>query len=207
MSKNISQNAVMKLLDGAYETALDGLPGFSSAEELAYEYLNRIYNEKQAAKSLMKWQVVKCGASGFITGLGGILTLPVAIPANIASVIYVQMRMVAAIACIGGYDIRDDQVKTLVYACLCGKSATDILRGTGITVGKKVAKNMISKIPGKTLTKINQRVGFRFVTKFGEKGAVNLGKTIPFIGAAIGSIFDIGTTKVIGEVSKNTFIG
>ena len=41
--------------------------------------------------------------------------MPVAIPANISSVIYVQLRMVAAIARIGGYDPSDDEVRTMAY--------------------------------------------------------------------------------------------
>ena len=39
-------------------------------------------------------------------------------------------------------------------------------------------KKAIQKIPGKALTKINQKIGFRFITKMGEKGIVNLGKMI-----------------------------
>ena len=42
---------------------------------------------------------------------------------------------------------------------------------------------MVKKIPGKTITAINQKVGFRFVTKFGETGIVNLGKVVPVLGA------------------------
>jgi hypothetical protein len=32
------------------------------------------------------------------------------------------------------------------------------------------------------LKKINQKVGFRLVTKFGEKGIINLSKLIPVVG-------------------------
>ena len=64
--------------------------------------------------------------------------MPVAIPANITSVLYVQIRMIAAIAHLGGHDIRSDQVQTLVYACMCGKAATDVVKGTGIMLGTKL---------------------------------------------------------------------
>ena len=53
---------------------------------------------------------MKCGTSGLVTGLGGLITLPVAIPANISSVMYVQMRTIACIAKMGGYDVTSDQV-------------------------------------------------------------------------------------------------
>ena len=64
----------------------------------------------------------------FLTGLGGIITLPIAIPANITSVIYVQMRMVAFIAHMRGFDLKDDQVRTLVYIELTGQAVSDILK-------------------------------------------------------------------------------
>jgi len=114
--------------------------------------------------------------------------------------------MIAAVAHIGGYDVNDDQVKSLVYMCLCGNSAKDIAKGVGINIGTKLSHNMIKKIPGATLTKINQKVGFRLVTKFGTKGAVNLGKMIPLAGGVIGAGFDGVSTKVIGDVAYKTFI-
>ena len=69
------------------------------------EYMDRYKASTIAAKELIKQQLLKCSASGFITGFGGLLTLPVTVPANVASVLYVQMRMIAALAAIGGYDV------------------------------------------------------------------------------------------------------
>lgn len=133
------------------------------------------------------------------------MTLPVAIPANITSVLYVQVRMIAAIAHIGGYDIRDDRVKTLVYACLVANSAKDLAKDVGIAVGNKVAINAIKSISGKTLQEINKKVGFKLFTKFGEKGVVNLGKAVPLLGGLIGGSFDAYTTNAIGNVARDTF--
>ena len=59
-------------------------------------------------------------AQGFVTNIGGVATLPVAIPANIAGVAIVQMRMVAAIAHLRGYDLNDNRVRTALVMCLLG---------------------------------------------------------------------------------------
>ena len=53
------------------------------------------------------------------------------LPANITSVMYVQLRMCCAIAKMAGYDIHSDQVQTLIYACLTGSAASDILKHAG----------------------------------------------------------------------------
>jgi len=132
--------------------------------------------------------------------------LPVAIPANIASVMYVQIRMIAAIAYMGGYDIKDDRVKSLVYVCLLGNASKDILKELGINIGTKLAKSAIEKISGQVILKINQTVGFRLVTKFGTKGVINLGKAVPLVGGIIGGAMDLSSTNIMGNVARDTFI-
>lgn len=156
--------------------------------------------------SLIRWQNTKAGTSGFITGLGGLLTLPLTLPANITSVLYVQIRMVAAIAIMGGYDVKDDRVRSIVYSCIAASSAAEVAKNFGIKLGNKLAMQGIKKISGETLKKINQAVGFRLLTKFGQKGFVNLGKTIPFIGGIVGATFDVVATNTVGNVARNTFI-
>ena len=66
---------------------------------------------------------------------------------------------------------------------------------------------MIEKIPGKVITKINQQVGFRLVTKFGEKGIVNLHKAPPIVGGIIGGSVDAISTNTVGNTARDIFIG
>jgi uncharacterized protein (DUF697 family) len=204
--KVLNQGMIIKALDYAYDKATNGIPGFDSAEEMAANYMRNGKDPISNCNALIRWQNTKAGTSGFLTGLGGIITMPVAIPANLASVIFVQIRMIASIAHIGGYDLKDDRVRSLVYLCMAGKGANDILKDLGIIVGQKLSQQMIKQISGKTITAINQKVGFRLLTKFGEKGAVNLGKAVPFIGGIIGGTFDSATTNIIGNIARNTFI-
>jgi hypothetical protein len=133
------------------------------------------------------------------------MTLPIAIPANITSVLYVQIRMIAAIAKLGGYDLKDDKVKTMIYACLVANSAKDVLKDIGIAVGNKLAMNAVKSISGKTIAEINKRVGFKLLTKMGEKGVVNLGRAVPLLGGVIGGSFDAYTTNLVGNVARDTF--
>ena len=203
----ISQEDVMKMLDKLYDHSIDGIPKISPPITiLADNYLSKNTNVKTAAKSFINYQIAKCTTSGFITSFGGIITLPVTIPANIGSVLYVQMRMIACLAHMGGYDTNSDQVQTLVYACLAGISLDQIMKQVGIKFGVKFATTMVKKIPGKVLTKINQKVGFRFLTKFGTKGLINIGKAIPIVGGVIGGGFDFVETKIIADRAYKMFI-
>lgn len=202
----ITQDDMVKILDGVYDNVLSGLGKASpSVEDFAKDYLIKEKNPSIAAKKMINNQIIKCTTSGFITGFGGLITLPITIPANISSVLYVQMRMIACTAYLAGYDLKSDQVQTLVYACLAGVSVTEVVKQTGVKIGVKMATSAIKKIPVKTLTKINQKVGFRFVTKFGEKGVINLGKLVPGVGAVIGGGLDYVETKVIAKRAYDWF--
>ncbi len=199
-------NALVKVLDWAYDKAIDGVPGLETAEEMGEDYLKGDGSLRDKVDSLIRWQVVKASTSGFVTGLGGVLTLPVAIPANLASVMYVQLRMIAAIAHMGGHDVRDDRVKALCYACLCGSAATDVLKDAGIKTGTVIAEQGIKRLPFEVIKRINQAAGRRVITKSGTTGIVNLGKVVPLAGGVVGGTFDGVTTRTIGKVAKNVFI-
>ncbi|MRW85343.1 EcsC family protein [Pseudoduganella sp. FT26W] len=206
MATALSEGKIMAALDWAYDKAVNGVAGLDSADELANDYLKQDGTLEDQVNSLIRWQNTKAGTSGFLSGLGGLLTMPITIPANITSVMYVQIRMIAAIARMGGHDLQQDQVKSLVYVCLLGNGAKDVLKDIGIVVGRKLTENAIKNISGKTITAINQKVGFRLLTKFGEKGAINLGKAVPLLGGLIGATFDSVATNTIGNVARNTFI-
>lgn len=204
--KKLSPSIIMKAMDWAYDKAINGVSGVDSAEEMASDYLQGEGTLRDKANSLIRWQNAKAGATGFITGLGGLLTLPVALPANITTVLFVQIRMIAAIAKMGGYDLKNDRVKSLVYSCLVASSALDVAKQTGIAIGERVAMNAIKNMSGEIVKQINQKVGFRLFTKFGEKGIVNFGKAIPVVGGIIGGLFDTVSTNTIGNVARDTFL-
>ena len=206
MANSLNESKIMDVLNWSYEKAVQGVAGLDSAYYLAEDYMKGNDSLYDQVNSLIRWQNTKAGTSGFLTGLGGIITLPIAIPANVASVMYVQIRMIAAIAHMGGHNLNDDRVKSLVFVCLTGNAAKDILKDVGIVVGKKLAENAIKNISGKTITAINQKVGFRLLTKFGEKGVVNLGKTIPLLGGIVGATFDSVSTNTVGNIARDTFI-
>lgn len=136
MTEKLNEHNAINVLDKIYELAVNGKGPICPVEDLAKDYLlgldpQRIAASndcelsdaiKRAIKSMQNKQIAKCTASGFVTGFGGLITLPVTIPANISSVLYVQMRMIACTAYMAGYDIHSDQVKTL-RACLVSISS------------------------------------------------------------------------------------
>jgi hypothetical protein len=69
--------------------------------------------------------------------------MPVTIPVNISSVMYIQIRMIVAIVYVGSPNLNNDRIKSLVYACLTGNVAKAILKDIGIVVGTKLTTSAI----------------------------------------------------------------
>ena len=160
-NKNVpDKNALLKALDWLYDKAVGGISGISGCRKLAEDYLTKYnHDPKIAARKMVKSQILKCTTSGFVTSLGGILTLPVAIPANISTVWFVQLQMIAATAVMAGLDPSHDEVKSLCYACLAGSGSVDIVKQAGVKFANKGGKVLINKIPTEAVRALNKKLG------------------------------------------------
>lgn len=199
--------AVQKVLDTIYDASVKGNALEKPLVDMANDYTTRYDSKEKAAKAFIKSQVRKCGSVGFATGFGGVTTLPLAIGADLAGVTYLQVRMVAGIAQIGGHDPNSDEVRSLTYLCLTGSAMNDIVKSVGIQVGTKFTENLIGRIPGQLIYAINKKVGFYFLTRFGQKGVVKISGVIPVVGGVIGGGLDVFLTKRIAKNAYKTFIG
>lgn len=208
----ISPKTLQKAIDWCWSAALHGIPGEKTCQQLAEEYLskqhseNELTNHRKAASKFVKWQIAKCTTTGFLTGLPGGAAIIATIPADLTTALYIQLRMIATVAVIGGYDVSEDIVKSMGYCCLGGLSIAKALKEAGIKVGEKMALAGLKKVPVKVLTAINKKVGFRLVTKFGTKGVVNLGKLVPVLGGVIGGGFNLAETIAIAKLAQKQFI-
>lgn len=175
---------------------------------MAADYLFRFNTREKAAKAVLRDHIVKAGCSGALSGLGGFAAMCVTLPGNVMHVLHTQMRMVLCLAALGGYDIRTDEVKTAVYACLAGISLQDYIieKPIDVTIEKHIGAKATEKIPFLLLARIRRAVGLRLLARFGAKSACNLGKAIPLIGAAIGFGIDSVSTKAIGKHAYRNFI-
>jgi hypothetical protein len=199
-----TKNQLSKAMTWAYERAVNGgIPGLSTAKELANDFAQG-KTHRERVNRLIRRENAKCATSGFITGLGGALTLPLAIPANIASVLYFQIRMIAAIAHMGGHDLKSEHVRTLVFMCLAGSATTDALKGVGIA-GENLERTL-EKLSTDTLNRINQKVRLRLMLKVGRSGVVNLGKIVPIAGGVIGATVDAVSSNMVGNLARDTFL-
>jgi len=203
-SDTITGSKISKTLNWVYEKASDGMMNMESAAEIAELYMNKHPGDKiAAANALIRAQNVKSAASGFITGLGGLATMPIAIPVNLASVLYIQVRMVMAVAIIGGHNLKEDKVRAFVFACLAGNKARELLKDAGV----QIAQNFVlQSLSADAILRINRMVGFNLITKLGESGIVRISKAMPIIGGLIGATIDGVWTNQTGNMAVKWFV-
>jgi uncharacterized protein (DUF697 family) len=196
------------LLDGlnwVYGRAVEGGFGLLGAEEAARRHTDSSMDTDLAINRLIRWQAAKAGATGFVTNIGGLITLPVAIPANLTSVLYIQLNMVAAIARLRGHDVQSERVRSLAFVSLVGDSASGVLKEAGVKLGTRLTAQAVARISGETLLRINRAVGFRLLAKAGSTGLVNISKVVPLVGGVVGGGIDGAATLAIGGAAKKLF--
>lgn len=93
----------------------------------------------------------------------------------------------------------------MVLISLLSSSGAALLSEMGVQVAQKSALAAPKKLPGRTLIEINKKVGFRLITKFGEKGVINLGKLVPLAGAPVGAGVNIVTMNSVATYAKRNF--
>ncbi len=184
---------------------LIGLGVLPSAEAVAADHLSKASSVEDAINSVIAWRTTYAAGTGFMTGLGGIVAMPITIPVGLATSYALGANTAAAIAHLRGYDIHSDQVRTMVLLCLIGAEAEEILKGVGIAIGTKLCQNLIKKIPGKVLIEINKKIGFRLIAKAGEKNVITLTKMVPLVGGMVGGTFDSLFVKSCGHAAKKLF--
>lgn len=197
-----------------FEVLAEGIPFVDkSVTDLADEYLSKYHSRELAAKKLINNQIFIVGSSGGLSGLVNSYSTNLVETAgkslqaaNISTALYLQIRMVAAIATIGGYDIQDDEVKGQMYACLMTSAVSDAIKSPGATVVSKSFVKLIEKIPFDWIKAVNQKMGFRFITKKGKTGAVNLIDLVPIACACAVAGIDALSTKLIAVRAYNAFI-
>ena len=207
-SSPVDESKAIKFVNWITEQAIEGVPPLSSAKDLAEEYLiDKSYSSiPERIDALINWETAKNFTSGFITGLGGILTLPVTVPAALGAAWLIQARMAGAIASICGHDLKEDRVRTLVLLSLVGDAGKEVVKRAGITIANKLTEKAFERIPGKVLIEINKRVGFRLLTKAGEKGVLNFVKIVPVAGGIVGGCFDAAACRTVGYAAKSAFL-
>lgn len=185
-------NQSTRLVQNILDLGVDGKGFFDSAGYVADQALQAHGGDVDAAvDAIVRSHVIKGGASGFVTSLGGFITLPVALPVNLLGFYLLATRMTAAVAKVRGYDIANEQIRTAVLLTLVGAEADDLLRKANMVVPGGTLSNLAAqRLPGPALMVVQKGIGFRLLAQVGKSTFARLGRLVPIVGGAIGGGLD-----------------
>lgn len=186
------------ILEWLFQKAKQGMASFDSANVLAEEYRNKFMSIDEAIENLIANETWKAASTGFISGIGGIASAIVMLPANLTGVLFIQTRLVMTIAILKGYDPDDPKVRWLIIGCLCG----DLLSKSF----KQVSAQYIIKVlnPLATQRLITQVIKYVSV-KFVAKSSASMFRFIPLLGGLIGGGMDYFMTESVDDLAHKVF--
>lgn len=126
-----------------------GVGPLTASRPWAEERRQRNGGDVEATVStLVNESATAAATTGFVTGLGGLLTMPVALPANVAGSLAVNARMVGGLAHVRGHDLDDEHTLELVEVVVLGGGGPQRLLGElGKRSGVRLAASVLRAVP------------------------------------------------------------
>ena len=192
----------------ALDRAIKGVGPLDSAAVAADKQLDEQKgNVDKGIHEVIENNVRLAGGQGFVTNIGGLVTMTFTIPANLAGLALIQCRMVAGILHLRGYDLDDPRVRTAILASLLGEErmlamikkkqlpGTPMALATApvhdpqlsVVMANEVASELISRVAGKKL-------------------AHTVVRRVPLVGGFVGLGADAYSTWQIGRYVGREFL-
>jgi EcsC protein family len=195
-----------RLAELLLRTGIGGKGSFKSADEIAAQALDRTQSREDAIRWIVNTHTRMAAADGFITGVGGFITMVVAVPANIAGFYLVATRMTAAIAKVDGHDLSDEAVRSAVLLCLTGQDAGEILTKVGLGgASGRIVSRLAKGVSPAILMAVNKAVTFRILTGIGKSTLARLGRGVPLAGGVLGAAVDAVLIRRIAAAARDEF--
>jgi EcsC protein family len=199
--------AASRLADLLLRTGIGGKGAFKSAEAIAAQALERQGDRENATRWIVNTHTRMAAADGFITGVGGFITMVVSIPANIAGFYLVATRMTAAIAKVNGHDLEDEAVRTAVLLCLTGQDAGELMAKVGLGgASGQIVSRLARGVSPSILMAVNKAVTFRILTSLGRSTFARLGRGVPLAGGILGAAVDAVLIRRIASAAREEFL-
>ncbi|MCW2818815.1 MAG: hypothetical protein JWR42_1602 [Marmoricola sp.] len=205
--------ATAGFVHAALDRAIQGGGPLDSAATVAVKALDAggrrdaVAQLDAAVTQVIETHVRLAGAQGFATNVGGLVTMAVTVPSNVAGLALVQCRMVAAVLHLRGYDLDDPRVRNAVLATLLGEEKVlalidrSQLPGTPMALATAPVHDphldavMAAEVAAELLTKVA-----------GKRLASTVGRRVPVVGGLVGAGTDGFATWQVGRYADREFL-
>ena len=148
-------------------------------------YINNPYiNPREIAQKIVQQESLKSGALGALTGLGGILTLPLTIPVDFVKAFKIQSFAIQAIAYTYGYTPEKTDLKRDVLLIISHNSLEQIIHSLEYQIkeinqeesGEEAKKETHWQVGEKTGAKVARNASAKVGAKIGTNIAIKSGQ-------------------------------
>ncbi len=185
----------------AFERAVDGFGPIKGAAAAADAKLAKNHGDRaRAIGDIVDTHVSFAGVQGFLTNIGGLVTMSVAIPANVSGLALLQAHMVGGIAHLRGYDLTDPRVRNAVLACMLGGDSV-----TALIKAKKLPSSPMAIATAPAYDPVlDQRIASHVAAELlervaGKRTLAVLGRKISVVGGSVGLVSDGLATFQVGR--------
>lgn len=195
------------LLRSIVDFALDGSQTFPGAKATAVRFLQSKPEREAAIDAIVTYHVGMASAQGFVTSVGGLLTLPIGLPANIAGMAVLSVRMIGSIAHLRGYDVDDRRVRAALTLAMLGEDEVRKLVADGRLPTSPLAIATAPMFDPDLERVISERVMGALAGRMGGKHlAVVVVRRIPLVGGGVGAAVDGWLTFGLGGYARREFV-
>lgn len=160
------------------------------------------------AQMIVRRKASKNAFIGAITGVPGLLLLPVTIPVDMMASWRIQAQMIVAIACVYGHDLEASDLKTDIYCVMAGNAAVQAIRQVGIAVVEHLTRETIRRfVTREVMEQIWKVLGRGIITKAGQKSLTSFMKWVPIVGAVVGAGVDWAVARLVGRTAIHYYSG
>lgn len=204
----IAPNVTSAFVHQALTKAIEGVGPLPSAAAAADKQLQANHGHlNRGVHDVIENHVRYAGLQGFLTNLGGLVTMAVTVPTNITGLALIQCRMVAGILHLRGYDLAEPRVRDAILACLLGEEGVEKLvkrrevPGTPMEIANALVhdENLDDLLANEVAAELIARAA-------GKRLATTVGRRVPVVGGVVGASTDAYVTWRIGRYADREFL-
>ena len=204
----IAPNLSAAFVHQALAKAISGVGPLPAAAAAADKQLEQNDGDvARATHDVIENHVRYAAAPGFLTNLGGLVTMAVTIPTNITGLALIQCRMAAGIVHLRGYDLDDPRTRAAILACLLGEERMLAMVRKRELPGTPMEIAESSTYAREVDVVLANEVASELITRAaGKRVATQVGRRVPIVGGAVGAGTDAFTTWRVGRYVEREFL-
>lgn len=187
--------------------AIEGIGPFKAAADLVEPLRRKGLSTHHIVTRLVRTQTTQATVQGTVAGVGGLVTAAVGLLPATAAAMFVQARLVAAIAHAHGHDLADPLVRDRITRLVAGGSASTGAKKVGVEMGERAAKQLVPRVQARAASRSASRLaaGKTAGALTSRVAAGGVGRAVPVVGAVVGGAVDLVVTRRIAEKARREF--